>query len=284
LQRALPRARVVYASATGATQLANLAYAERLGLWGTDDFPFASRQHFLSQVAMGGVAALEVVARDLKALGLYCARSLSFQGVEYEILEHELTPEQVAIYDQYAEAYQIIHQHLDAALAATNITGEGGQSRNRNAKAAAKSAFEGNKQRFFNHLLVSLKGPTLLKAIERDLAAGHSAVVQLVSTDEALLSRRLAQIPPSEWGDIQVDVTPREYVLDYLMSAFPVQLQEVYTDDEGEERSRPAVDGEGNPVLCREAVARRDALIESLALLPPALNKSKVKSQKSKVR
>jgi hypothetical protein len=206
LQRALPRARVVYASATGATQLANLAYAERLGLWGTDEFPFTSRENFISQVALGEVAALEVVARDLKALGLYCARSLSF---------------------------------------------------------------EGNKQRFFNHLLVSMKCPTLLKAIACDLEAGHSAVVQLVSTDEALLSRRLAQIPVSEWGDIQVDVTPREYVLDYLKSAFPVQLQEVYTDEEGEERSRPVTDSESNPVLCREALALRDALMESLALLPP---------------
>jgi hypothetical protein len=34
LQNRLPRARVVYASATGATDINNLAYAVRLGLWG----------------------------------------------------------------------------------------------------------------------------------------------------------------------------------------------------------------------------------------------------------
>jgi hypothetical protein len=34
LQNRLPRARVVYASATGATDVNNLAYAVRLGLWG----------------------------------------------------------------------------------------------------------------------------------------------------------------------------------------------------------------------------------------------------------
>ena len=33
--------------------------------------------------------------------------------------------------------------------------------------------------------------------------------------------------------------------------------------------SRPVLDGDGNPVLCQEAVARRDALIEKLAALPP---------------
>jgi len=34
LQRALPRARVVYCSATGASEPRNLGYMERLGLWG----------------------------------------------------------------------------------------------------------------------------------------------------------------------------------------------------------------------------------------------------------
>ena len=140
---------------------------------------------------------MEVVARDLKALGLYCARSLSFEGVQYEILEHALAPEQTSIYDQYAHAYHIIHHNLEAALVATNIVKENGTSRNRNAKASAKAAFESSKQRFFNHLLVSLKCPTLLKSIEQDIAAGHSAVVQLVSTNETLLDRRLAQIPLS---------------------------------------------------------------------------------------
>ena len=33
--------------------------------------------------------------------------------------------------------------------------------------------------------------------------------------------------------------------------------------------SRPVTDGSGNPVLCQEAVAARDALIEKLAALPP---------------
>lgn len=34
IQRKMPRARVVYCSATGVTELSNLAYCERLGLWG----------------------------------------------------------------------------------------------------------------------------------------------------------------------------------------------------------------------------------------------------------
>ncbi|RWO39561.1 MAG: methylase [Mesorhizobium sp.] len=267
LQHALPSARVVYVSATGATTVGNLAYAQRLGLWGGEDFPFSTRAEFVEAIEAGGVAAMEVLARDLRALGLYTARSLSFDGVEYELLEHELTPEQRRIYDAYAGAFAIIHNHLDAAMQAANITGDSG-TLNRQAKSAARSAFESAKQRFFGHLLTSMKTPTLIRSIEQDLDAGHCAVIQIVSTGEALMERRLAEIPTQEWNDIRVDITPREYVLDYLAHSFPVQLYEPFTDSEGNLSSRP-VYRDGQPVESREAVARRTALIEKLASLPP---------------
>jgi len=267
LQRALPDARVVYVSATGASEVESLAYAERLGLWGSADFPFATRSEFIAAVEDGGVATMEVLARDLKAMGLYASRSLSFEGVEYEILEHALTEEQVRIYDSYAEAYQVIHNRLDQALEACSITSATG-TLNRQAKAAARSAFESTKQRFFNHLLTSMKTPTLIGKINQDVADGHAAIVQLISTGQSITERRLAEIPTEEWNDIQVDVTPREIVAEYLMNSFPTQLFEEYSDNEGNLLSRPAYDGDGNPVLCREAVARRDELLEKLGSLP----------------
>ena len=212
LQHALPDARVVYVSATGATTVHNLAYAQRLGLWGGEDFPFATRAEFVEAIEDGGVAAMEVLARDLRSLGLYTARSLSYDGVEYELVEHQLTDEQRRIYDAYAGAFAIIHNHLDAAMQAANITGSDG-TLNRQAKSAARSAFESAKQRFFGHLLTSMKTPTLIRSLERDLEHGHAAVIQIVSTGEALMERRLAEIPTEEWNDVRVDITPREYVL-----------------------------------------------------------------------
>ena len=294
LQHKLPNARVVYVSATGATTVHNLAYAQRLGLWGGvgpsacasgvqdwqsstgaspaplghhPSLPFATRGEFVEAIEAGGVAAMEVLARDLRSLGLYTARSLSYDGVEYEMLEHTLTPEQRGIYDAYAGAFAIIHNNLAAAMEAANITGESG-TLNRQAKSAARSAFESAKQRFFGHLLTSMKTPTLIAAIEADLAAGHAAVIQIVSTGEALMERRLSEIPTEEWNDIRVDITPREYVLDYLAHSFPVQLYEPFTDSEGNLSSRPVV-RDGQPVECREAARRRDTLIEKLASLPP---------------
>ena len=268
LQNALPDARIAYVSATGATTVQGLAYAGRLGLWGATETPFDSRTDFVSAMEAGGVAAMEVVARDLKALGLYQARALAYDGVEVDILVHELSQEQRRIYDSYAGAFKIIHANIEDALEATGIVQEG-STLNRNAKSAALSAFEGTKQRFFGHLLTAMKCPSLIRAIEADLDAGRSAVIQLVSTGEALMERRIAEIPASEWDDLGIDLTPREAVLDFLAHAFPVQLQEPFTDADGHLMSRPATDAEGRPVLCQEALAQRDALIERLASLPP---------------
>ena len=268
LQNALPDARIAYVSATGATTVPGLAYAGRLGLWAAGETPFEKRTDFVCAMEAGGVAALEVVARDLKALGLYQARALSYDGVEVDILEHPLSDAQRRIYDAYAGAFKVIHHNIQEALKATGIT-EGESTLNKNAKSAAMSAFEGAKQRFFGHLLTSMKCPSLIRAIEADLDSGRSAVVQLVSTGEALMERRIAEIPASEWDDINVDLTPRETVIEFLAHAFPVQLQEPFTDDEGNVMSRPVFDEDGNPVICQEAAARRDALIEKLASLPP---------------
>jgi hypothetical protein len=269
LQNLLPRARVLYASATGASDVNNLAYATRLGLWGPET-AFANREAFVSDIREGGIAAMELVARDLKALGLYTSRALSFAGVEYEILEHKLAAEQIAVYDAYAEAWSIIHANLREALEATRIVdADSGNTLNGGAKAAALSIFEGTKQRFFAQLLLSMKLPSLLPAIEAALADGNAVVVQLVSTAEAMLDRRLAVLSDEEREALEIDLSPREYVIDYLAKSFPIRLMAVFTDENGNPRSEPMVDGEGRPVLCRSALAARDRMIEQLCALPP---------------
>lgn len=269
LQNLLPRARVLYVSATGASDVNNLAYAARLGLWGPET-AFATRERFVDDIRKGGIAAMELVARDLKSLGLYTARALSFAGVEYDILEHELTEAQIRVYDAYAEAWAIIHSNLDEVLEATRIVdADNGNTLNKGAKAAALSIFEGTKQRFFAQLLLSMKLPSLLPAIDEVLADGNSAVVQLISTAEAMLNRRLADLTPQEREHLEIDLSPREYVIDYLVQSFPVRLMQVFVDENGDARSEPMSDADGNPVLCRAAVAARDAMIERLCALPP---------------
>ena len=272
LQNAVPRARVFYVSATGATEVSNLAYASRLGLWGQGpEYPFPSRDRFVSAMEAGGVAAMEVVARDLKALGLYTARALSFEGVEYDILEHALTPDQVGLYDTCAKAFRVIHQNLQAALEATGITaseGEGASKAAGAARSAAASAFESTKQRFFNHLLQGLKAPAVIEEIRKDIAEGWVPVVQIVSTGAALLKRRLESLDPDE-DLVEGTLTPLEYVVGYLERAFPVAQQVLVEQEDGSVLSQPLRDKDGRVVISREAKALRDAALEEIMLLAP---------------
>ncbi len=269
LQNNLPGARVLYASATGASDVNNLAYAVRLGLWGPDT-AFADREAFISEIRKGGIAAMELVARDLKALGLYTSRALSFAGVEYDVLRHVLTPAQVDIYDTYADAWAVIHQNMEAALELTGVVdGLEKNTLNSGAKAAARSRLESTKQRFFGQVLLAMKLPTVIAAVEQHLKADQSVVLQLVTTAEAILDRRLAQMSADERADPTIDLSPTEYIADYLMRAFPTRQMQTFTDDTGTARSAPMSDEFGHPVHNPDAIAARDQMLEHICGLPP---------------
>ncbi|NEX91165.1 bifunctional class I SAM-dependent methyltransferase/DEAD/DEAH box helicase [Caulobacter sp. 17J65-9] len=267
LQNLLPNARVLYVSATGATTPENLAYAARLGLWGGPEAPFENREQFLEAVDAGGVAVMELIARELKAMGLYIARSLSCDGVEYEALHHDLTDENIAVWDAWADAFQVIHANLREALEHVGIESDEGGRSSGAAKSAVLSVFEGAKIRFFGHLLAGMKTPTIIQRVRQVLADGQSAVLQIVSTNEAVMERRLAEVPPEEWNNLAVDLTPKEYVLDYLKGAFPVNLMREIEDDDGNKRLEPVMQ-DGVPVLSQEALRLRDELLVRLACLP----------------
>ena len=111
-----------------------------------------------------------------------------------------------------------------------------------------------------------MQTPSVIKAIEKNISDGECAVVQLVNTLEAQTGRALAKREKGESLN-DLDLTPRETLMNYLEHSFPVQQYEEYTDDKGNTRSRPVVDSAGNPVLNREAVAMRDALLRRLGMI-----------------
>ena len=54
-----------------------------------------------------------------------------------------------------------------------------------------------------------MKYPSLIRVIGADLASGQCAVIIPVSTGEARMERRIADIPASEGDDLSVDLIPR---------------------------------------------------------------------------
>ncbi len=256
LQALLPKARIVYVSATGATEVMNLAYADRLGLWG-EGTPFANKADFIEKISAGGIAAMELVARDMKSMGNYLARSLSYEDVKYEKLEHTLTYDQRTIYDELAGAWQLVLSNINQALEATGGAQSGA------AKSAALSQFWGSHQRFFNQIITSMQTPTVIKTIENDIKNGHSAIIQLVNTNEAAQERALSRM---EEGDEleDLDMTPREQLMEYVRNGFPVAQYEEREDENGNTIMVPVKDSNGNPVENADAVALREELLDKL--------------------
>ena len=256
LQKLLPKARIVYMSATGATEVNNLTYARRLGLWGKGT-SFSNATKFIGEVESGGLMAMELLARDMKSQGSYLARTLSYEGVEHDRLEHKLNNSERKMYDVLSTAWQTILHNIDAAVEET-------QSK------AKMSIFWGAHQRFFQSVVVSLQTPSVIKHAKQQLANGEAVVIQLVDTGEAQQNRSIDSM--EEGQDYEdLDFTPRENMVNYLKNSFPVQQYEKYLDEDGKERTRPVFDSNGEPVLNRQAVARRDRLIaEAASIKVPA--------------
>lgn len=264
LQKLFPRARVVYASATGATDVTNLSYADRLGIWG-EGTPFRDKQQFFQQIRTGGLSAMEIVARDLKSMGRYLARTLSFEGVDNRPLVHHLTGDQREIYNELSRAWQFVLEHRDETMANTGAANDG------RARSAANSAFYGAQQRFYNQLLTSMQMPSIFVDMKAELAKDHSCVLQVVNTDEAAQNRQIAaKASEAQEGDNyleDLDLSPKEILQQYVANSYPTALYERYEDDNGNTKYRVVRDASGNVVNDPVALQRKQELSDKIGLL-----------------
>lgn len=252
-QNSLKNARVVYASATIADKVSGLAFVSRLGLWG-DGTQFSDVNDFVGKIGSSGMAAMELVARDMKATGAYISRNLSYDGVGYDRLEHTLTKDQVYMYDTMSEGWQVVMQDVEKAM---RITG----SKSKNADSQLWSSM----MRFYDQVLVSMSMPSVISDIEKQLADGKACVVQVVNTQEAAQERAVENMRTGGSEDYDnLDITPRQILEQYLLNSFPIEQYEKYVDENGNEQSRVARDSKGQPIINKEAVAMRDALLERI--------------------
>lgn len=286
LQRELPNARVVYSSATGATEISNLSYADRLGLWGRGT-SFNDKSDFINKMSAGGIATMEAIAQSMKATGSYASRSLAMSDgtpegtVQHQRLSISLSDEQKAKYDKMADAWSVVLNNINEALKDTNGSAD--------AKKNAMGAFWGAEQRFFNQVITSMATPETIKSIEKDLAEGRSPVIGVVNTGESSTKRAKARLEDDETIE-DMDVSPREILMQYLENSFPIHRHETYLDDDGNERQRlvtvPIKDEYGKPVLGADgkpvtkpvedpnAVRRRDALLDHIGSLKDVVPES----------
>lgn len=268
LQRLFPQARVRYFSATGATEARHMAPYERLGLWGAGA-PFADFAAFLVAMERGGVAAMEMLCRDLKSVGTYLSRTISYgptrlpdgsivpdSAVEYEPLLHRLTKDERAQYDRIADLWSELLLEFEAA------EGNAGQGRNGNRYAHFYSA----QQRFFLQLMMAYTLPDVIAAIEKDLREARSVVLSLFNTSEAQTERKVRDARAAGIELSELDATPREMIVQLIEKHFPLfQYREETDPKTGRVRRVPVVDAAGNPEINRENQRRQQELLDRVA-------------------
>ncbi|KAK9855114.1 hypothetical protein WJX84_007868 [Apatococcus fuscideae] len=173
LQERLPASRVVYCSATGVSEVGNMAYMSRLGLWGPGS-AFNDFQAFLDSMKKRGVSFLEMLAMEMKAQGYYVARGLSFRSAEFSELEARLTTAQTTFYNDAVSLWQDLRLQLTAALDRTATT----------SRDVWKSYWAAQ-QRFFKLMCVSFKVPVVAAEAQKALVGGFAVVIGLQTTGEA---------------------------------------------------------------------------------------------------
>lgn len=176
LQSKLPKARVVYASATGASEPRNMAYMVRLGIWG-EGTPFPTFMDFINAVEKRGVGAMEIVAMDMKLRGMYIARQLSFHGVSFKIEEVQLSDSFKETYDKsvalWVEAMQRFTEAAELIDAESRM------------KKTMWGQFWSAHQRFFKYLCIAAKVNYAVAVAREAVKCGKCVVIGLQSTGEA---------------------------------------------------------------------------------------------------
>ncbi|XP_073542075.1 protein strawberry notch homolog 2 isoform X3 [Phyllobates terribilis] len=174
LQNNLPLARVVYASATGASEPKNMIYMSRLGIWG-EGTSFGTFDEFLHAIEKRGVGAMEIVAMDMKLSGMYIARQLSFTGVNFRIEE---IPLDESFKEMYNRAAQLWAEALSIFQTAADWIGL-------DSRKSLWGQFWSAHQRFFKYLCIAAKVQRLVALANQELSKGKCVVIGLQSTGEA---------------------------------------------------------------------------------------------------
>ncbi|XP_021767573.1 protein FORGETTER 1-like isoform X2 [Chenopodium quinoa] len=222
LQDKLPEARVVYCSATGASEPRNMGYMVRLGLWGAGT-SFLNFKDFLGALEKGGVGALELVAMDMKARGMFVCRTLSYKGAEFEVIEAPLEPKMMEMYMKAAEFWAELRVEL--------LTASAFHAEEKPNSSQLWRLYWASHQRFFRHLCMSAKVPTVVKLAKKALKENKCVVVGLQSTGEARTEEAI-----SKYG-LELDdfvSGPRELLLKFVEENYPLpEKPEPFPDDEG---------------------------------------------------
>eukprot|EP00879_Flechtneria_rotunda_P009637 GHRR01010084.1.p1 GENE.GHRR01010084.1~~GHRR01010084.1.p1 ORF type:complete len:1075 (+),score=467.79 GHRR01010084.1:930-4154(+) len=225
LQNALPNARVLYSSATGASEPQNMAYMARLLPVG-----FADTLDMIKTLTKAGLGSLELFCMGLKATGSYMARTLSYHGANFVLQDVQLSPQMRVQYDRAAEFWQLLLQVMTPLLMY-----EDGRKRMRRVGQMWSSH-----QRFFRQMLMAAKVPACAQlATDAVQNQNMCVVIGLQSTGEANMNAARA-----DGGDELDDLlsAPRMVLTQFIDKWLPAKPNEEIPGMPGRELDKLLID------------------------------------------
>ena len=174
-----------------------------------------------------GVAALELLAMDMKAAGAYVSRMLGFTGCNFEIIKTKLSKESLDLYERCVVLWnQIRVAMIDAIQRLDNKT-----------KRTLWSAFWSTHQRFFKQLCLVLKLPYVLERAKKALENDCCVVIGIQTTGEASLNAAIEELGVENAAKGSM---LEHMILHFLRNHFPVRkLEENNEDDNIEKMKQP---------------------------------------------
>lgn len=165
LQNCAPRSGIIYCTATAASDIGNLSYMTRLGLFGEyDGSPFFTHSECCRCLRKGGPSALEMVALHLKSRGLYVSRVLknpsSAPPMHGPPITVRISPQQRNMYNSFCDAWvnrPTLNRH---------------------------PMYNTMKQSFFLRLMTSFKAQGIIPYVRSAVSEGWSVVISMQNTGD----------------------------------------------------------------------------------------------------
>ena len=227
IQERLPNARVLYCSATGVSDLKHMAYASRLGLWGAANPLYPTFDNFKDTLAKRGVGAMEMLALEMKRKGVFMARTLSWDGAEFDSCVVKLSKKQIRSYDGAVQWWFDVKEQIEAALDLMGIS----------APKLLWRVYWSSIQRFFREMCIAAKVDDISKQAQEYMDKDHAIVIGLQTTGEAGMEVALEELAEAlgETNDAkQIDFEDLEFPIlvstcasimsNFVRNHFPIAL------------------------------------------------------------
>ena len=207
-------------------QIKHMAYGTRLGLWGAANPLYPSFDSFKEALAKRGVGAMEMLALEMKRKGLFLARTLSWDGAQFDTLEVKLSKAQINSYDSAVRWWFDLKKQIDEALALMDIS----------APKILWRAYWSAHQRCVKDLCIAAKIDEVTEQAKKYLEEGHAVVIGLQSTGEAGMQVALEELAESlrksdsekiDFDDVALPClvsTCASIMMNFVRNHFPIAL------------------------------------------------------------